>query len=45
MAIEFLAFHDQPIADFSAYKQYDNFALIDIIQGTQVSCPQFEVGK
>jgi hypothetical protein len=45
MAMKFLTFHDQLVADFTAYEQYDNFALIDIIEGTQVSRPQFKVGK
>src|SRR2546426_748915 len=45
MAMEFLAFHDQLVADLTAYEQNDNLVLLDIIQGTQVSRPQFEIGK
>jgi hypothetical protein len=45
MAIEFLAFNDQRVADFAAHEEDDDFALLDIIQGTQVSRTQLEVGK
>jgi hypothetical protein len=45
MAMKFLAFHDQLITNFAAHDKHDNFTFIDIIQGTQVSCAQFEVGK
>jgi hypothetical protein len=45
MAMEFLTFHDQLVADFAAHEEYDNFVLLDIIQGTQVSRTQLEVGK
>jgi hypothetical protein len=45
MAMKFLAFHDQLVAYFAADKKHDNFAFIDIIQDTQVSRPQFEIGK
>src|SRR5258707_8756911 len=45
MAMKLLTFHDQLIAYFAAHDEHDNFAFIDIIQGTQVSRPQFVVGK
>jgi hypothetical protein len=41
MAMELLSFHDQFIAYLSAHEERDNFAFIDIIQGTQVSYTQF----
>jgi hypothetical protein len=45
MAMKFLTFHDQLVADFAAHEEYDNFALIDIVQGTQVPRTQLEVGE
>jgi hypothetical protein len=32
--MELLSFHDQFIAYLSAHEEHDNFAFIDIIQGT-----------
>jgi hypothetical protein len=43
MAMEFLACHDQLVADFAAYQEQDYFAFINIIQDAQVTHPQFEV--
>jgi hypothetical protein len=45
MTIEFLAFHDQFVSNFAAYEEHDDFAFFDIIQGTQISCTQFEICK
>lgn len=45
MAMKLLTFHDQFVAVFAADEQDDNFALADIIQGAQVSCPQLEVSE
>jgi hypothetical protein len=34
MAMKLLAFHDQLIAYFAAHDEHDDFAFIDIVQGT-----------
>jgi hypothetical protein len=45
MPMELLTFDDQRIANFAAHEEHNNFAFIDIIQGTQVSRTQFEISK
>jgi hypothetical protein len=45
MAMEFLAFDDQLVSYLVAHEEHDDFALIHIIQSTQVSRPQFKIGE
>jgi len=45
MAMEFLTFDDQLVSYLAAHEEDDDFARIHIIQGTQVSRPQFEIGE
>src|ERR1700736_5797700 len=45
MAMEFLTFHNQFVSDFSPDDQDDDFVPFNIIEGTQVSCPQFKLGQ
>jgi hypothetical protein len=45
MAMKLLAFHNQFVSDFPSDDQDDNFIPFDIIQGTQVACPQLELSK
>jgi hypothetical protein len=43
MAMKILAFHYQLVADLATDNEHDNFVSLDIVQGTQVSCSQFEL--
>jgi hypothetical protein len=43
--MKLLAFHNQLVSDFSPDDQDDDFLSYDIIQGTEVACPQLELGK
>jgi hypothetical protein len=45
MAMKFLAFHNQLVADLAPDNQNDNFVSFDIIQGPQITCPQLELGQ
>jgi hypothetical protein len=45
MAMKLLPFHKQSTSDFSTYDEHDNLVFLHIIQGTQVSCTQFELGE
>jgi hypothetical protein len=45
MAMELRSLHDQFVTCLAAHEEHDNFAFLDIIQGTQLSHPQFELGK
>jgi hypothetical protein len=45
MAMKFFSFHDKFISHLAAHHKNDNFVLIDIIQDTQISHSQFEVGE
>ena len=44
MAMKFLPFHNQFIADFSAHDEHHDFLVFYIIQGAQISCAQFKLG-
>jgi hypothetical protein len=44
MAMKFLAFHYQFVANLFTYDDDDDFVLLDIIQCTQVSGAQFKCG-
>jgi len=41
--MELLSFHNQLVADFSPDNEDDNFVTLHIIQGAQVSCPEFKL--
>jgi len=43
--MELLAFHNQFVPHLASDDQDDNFISLDIIQGTQVSCPQFKLSE
>ena len=43
MAMELLAFHNEFVADFSSDNQDEDFVSFDIIQDTQVRCPQLKL--
>jgi hypothetical protein len=45
MAMELLAFHNQFVADLAPDNQDNNLVSFHIVQGTQVSCPQLELGQ
>jgi hypothetical protein len=45
MAMKLLSFHNQLVADLSPYEQDYHHVALDIIQATQVSCAQFELGQ
>jgi hypothetical protein len=45
MAIKLLAFDDQLVPYFAPHKEHHNFAFVHIIQGTQISRPQFKLGE
>jgi hypothetical protein len=45
MAMKFLAFHDQHVAHLSADDQNDDLFSLDIIQRSQVTCPQLELSQ
>jgi hypothetical protein len=45
MAMKLLTFHDQRVADLSTDDDDDDFVILDIIQRTQVSDTQFELGQ
>jgi hypothetical protein len=45
MAMKFLTFHNQLVADFSPDDQDDDFISFDIIQGTQVARAKLELGQ
>jgi hypothetical protein len=45
MAMELLPFHNQFVAHFAADDQNDDLVRLDIIQGSQVTCPQLEVSE
>jgi hypothetical protein len=45
MAMKLFPFHNQLVAHFLAHNKHDNFVFLNIIQGTQVSCPKFELGE
>jgi hypothetical protein len=45
MAMEFFPFHNQFVPGFPSDDQDDNLISLDIIQGTQVACAQFKLGK
>jgi len=43
--MELLAFHNQFAPHLTSDDQDDNLISLDIIQGTQVSCPQFKFSE
>jgi hypothetical protein len=43
MAMKLLSFHKQFVADFSPHDEHDNFISLNIVQDTQVPCPQFKL--
>jgi hypothetical protein len=45
MAMKLLLFHNQFVADFSPDDEYDDLFSLHIIQGTEVSRTQFELGQ
>src|SRR5688572_7183811 len=45
MAMKLLAFHNQFVADLPTDDENNDLVTPDIIQGTQVSCPQFELNQ
>ncbi|MCI0485617.1 MAG: hypothetical protein L0229_03350 [Blastocatellia bacterium] len=45
MAMKLLSFHDQFVSDFSPHDEQDDLIVLHIIQGTQISCTQFELGQ
>jgi hypothetical protein len=45
MAMELLTFHNQFVAQLAADDENDNLISLDILQGTQISRPQLELGE
>jgi hypothetical protein len=45
MAMKLLPFHDQFVADFTPHDEYNDVFSLHIVQGTEVSYTQFELGK
>jgi hypothetical protein len=45
MAMELLAFHNQFVPHLASDDQDDNLIALDIIQSTQVSCPQLKLSE
>jgi hypothetical protein len=45
MAMKLLTFHDQFVPHLASDDQDDNFLSLDIIQGTQVACPQLKLSE
>jgi len=43
--MKLLTFHNQLVAYFAAHDEHNHFVFLDIIQGTQVPCPEFELGE
>jgi hypothetical protein len=44
MAMEFLPFHNQFVADLLAHDEHNNLVFFHIIQGAKISCAQFKLG-
>jgi hypothetical protein len=45
MAMKLLPFHDQFVADFSPDDEDEHLVSLHIVQGTEVSCAQLELGQ
>jgi hypothetical protein len=45
MGMEFLIFDNESVAHLAAHDQDDDLFSFDILQGTQVACPELKLGE